>query len=123
MSPFTKQLRVSALPIRDVSSGSSSSHAQSSLNRFDHLRIHLCAGLQPAEFIVKNLPHQRRVTKDASGHGHTDWAAFVFRKQPIHHNHRHLRQLATRIGDDSRGYFILTGGHRRKERRKIRRRN
>src|SRR5580692_3392677 len=115
--------REPALSSPDIPGGGSSRHAQRSLNRFHYLRIHFCARLQHTKFIVKNLPHQRRVTKDASSHGHRDRSGLVFRKLATRHDQSHLGKLTTSIRENSPGQLILTGRNRRKQCREVRRRN
>src|SRR5580692_4567570 len=46
--------------------------AQGAFDGFDNFWLHLHAGVEPANLIVKNLADDCGMTKDAAGHGHWD---------------------------------------------------
>ena len=86
--------------------GCAASHSQRAFHRFDDLRIYFHARTQRAEFTVKNLPHQRRVTKDASDHGHRDGSGLSFREEAANHHRGDLRQFRARMAENLCGQVI-----------------
>src|SRR5271157_4162479 len=97
--------------------------AQRAFDRLNHLRTHFRARVEGAEFIVKNLAHQRGVTKDSSGHGHRDRGRVGFGEQAAEHDGGKLGKFAAGAGENLRGQIVRAGGDRGKERSKIGRRN
>ena len=79
------------------------------LDRFHNLRIQFCPRVEHAKFIVKNLAHQRRVTKDASRHGHRDGSGVVLREEVADYDGGHVSEFPARIAEHLRSQFVLAG--------------
>ena len=103
--------------------GSSSCHAQRSLDGFDDLRIHFHSRIERAQLIVKNLSYQRRMTKDASGHGHRDRCAVSLREESSDHRRGYISEFPSRVREDLPGHIVVASGYCRKKCGKVRRRN
>src|SRR5215831_19337178 len=107
--------------MRRLLSLSPTSNAERTLEGIHHRRIHLYPWISLPQFIVENLSHDLRVTKDASGHGHRDNR--LLREQSLNHHSSNPRQFPSRFPQNLTADFILTASHSREQRRKIRRRN
>lgn len=65
--------------------------------------------IEATKFIVKRLPYERRVTKDASDHGHWDLSGLILREQATDYDCRDLRQFPARMGHNLFGQSLGTG--------------
>ena len=99
----------------------STRHAQRSFDRFDDLRIHFHPRIERAEFIVKNLPHQRSVTKDAPSHGHRDGGAVSLREEVANHHRGYIGEFPAGACKNLSRQVIAVGSNCREKCGKVRR--
>src|SRR5580704_15474188 len=97
--------------------------AQGSVDWFHNLRIHFYTRIRGAKFIVKNLAHLRRVTKDTPDHGHRDGGGVVLAEEAADDDRGPGGEFPACVGENLRGKIVVAGGDDRKQNGEVGRRN
>src|SRR5437016_10554016 len=90
---------------------SSTRQPQGSLHRLDNGRADCGVRIFGTQTIVKNLPHQSRVSKYTSGHGHRD--VWLLRKKAPNHDFRNAGQFGSGLCQHRAGQLISLIGSRK----------